>query len=238
MRIQLAILGLATAAVLVASPAQAQGSHARLLYQAPIRETGHVAIDLSGHHNTGTLKGGTSRKHGHYKFHPLSRGNHHFDRIVAPDRPSLSPGTQPFSYSVRLKVSPHAQWENSEMAVLRHGDEDHGYGGNYKLELRKTSTGVVAVCVLHSRVKGRAYIRGRGSLATIADGHFHTVTCARTATGEISLTVGGLTKTRPAKVPLTDITGQAKLMIGCQKQNGHKREQFVGKMDNITIRVG
>lgn len=214
-------------------------SDVRLSYTVTRAEHGtRKAIDSSSYHNNGILKGGVTRKYGRYQFHSYKyRGRH--DRIAAPDSPSLSFGTSPFSYSVRLKIKQSYKWGvGRQMAVIRHGDEEHGTGANWKLELDKRKDGkVAAACTMHSRDGGAAYIRGRGNLTTLADGHFHSITCSRQADGSIGLWVGGTLRTRPAKKPLTDMTGQAALLIGCQVQKGAMVEQFVGQMDNITIAV-
>jgi hypothetical protein len=237
----LAALGLAMlAALLGPAPATAQGVDTRLSYRVLPSETGRVAVDSSAYGNNGVLRGGVTRVNGHYKFHALSR-DHKFDRIVAPDDPSLSPGLAPFTYRVRLKVSPKAEWENHQMAVVRHGDS--GYpGGNYKLELVKhRTTGVVAaICAIHDDSSGAGYIQGRGLLSTIADGHWHTIACSRVDETTVSLTVDGHTVEKTIQGDaLGDVTGTAPLLVGFQfGANGvTRREQFVGKLDNITMTV-
>jgi Laminin G domain len=233
-------VGVAAIALVVPTPATAEVTDVRLSYQVPSDEVGNVAIDGSTHANDGVLRGGVSRGVGVYKFHRVSR-DHRYDRITAPDDPSLSPGLAPFTFSVRLKVSPDAEWSHSEMAVLRHGDSDTP-GGDYKMELRKSRyTGVVsAECVMHDDDgAGAGYIRGRGTLASIADGHWHTIACSRVDAHNVSLSVDDDTTQRPVRGDLGNIVGQAHLMIGCQLGADliHKREQFVGKLDNITLTV-
>jgi Concanavalin A-like lectin/glucanases superfamily len=234
---------LATAVAVALStpaPAGAQAVDSRLSYVAPDTETGTVAIDESGHGNDGVLKGGVTRVHGVYKFHRLSR-DHRYDRIQAPDDASLSPGLSPFTYSVRLKVSPTAEWSHSEMAVIRHGDTDSG-GGNYKMELGKNAkTGAVWVfCVMHDDDEsGIGYIRGRGGLKSIADGHWHTVACSRVDADTVSLTVDGHVVEHATRGDLGNVASSVPLLIGCQLrgQGPTRREQFVGKMDDISITV-
>jgi hypothetical protein len=227
-------------ALLVPAPATAEDIDTRLSYQVLPNEVGTVADDGSGYSNDGVLRGGVSRVNGAYRFHRRSL-DLRYDRIHAPDDPSLNPGLAPFTYSVRLKVSPEAEWSHSEMAVLRHGDSDSP-GGDYKMELRKNpDTGVVsAFCVMHDDDGvGAGYVRGRGGLKSIADGRWHTIACSRVAADTVSLSVNGLTTVRATHDDLGNVVGRAPLLIGCQmaEDGVHRREQFVGKMDDITITV-
>jgi hypothetical protein len=227
-------------AIPVPAPATAQDVDTRLSYQVPASEVGTVAVDASAYSNDGVLRGGVGRVHGVYKFHRLSR-DERYDRIRAPHDSSLDPGLLPFTYSVRLKVSPEAEWSHSEMAVVRHGDSDSP-GGDYKMELRKNpDTGVVsAFCVMHDDDgAGAGYVRGRGPLESVADGHWHTIVCGRVDADTVSLSVAGHTVVRATHGDLGNVAGRAPLLVGCQMTGDgvHRREQFVGKMDDITITV-
>jgi len=233
-------VGVAAVALLVPTPATAEVTDIKLTYHVLRDEVGDVAIDGSAYANDGVLRGGVSRGVGVYKFHRLSL-DHRYDRITAPDDPSLSPESAAFTFRVRLKVSPDAEWSHSEMAVLRHGDSDTP-GGDYKMELLKNpNNGVVsAECVMHDvDGAGAGYIRGRGPLRSIADGHWHTIACSRVDEDTVSLTIDGQPAYHEVRGDLGDIVGQARLMIGCQlaADRIHKREQFVGKLDNITIKT-
>jgi len=227
-------------ALLLPASATARGTDTRLSYQVLAGEAGSVAVDGSGYSNHGVLRGGVSRAHGAYKFHRLSRDDR-YDRIRAPKDPSLSPGVAPFTYSVRLKVSPEAEWSHSEMAVLRHGDSDSP-GGDYKMELRKNPyTGLVsAFCVMHDDDgEGAGYVLGPGPLQTIADGRWHTIACSRLTADTVALSVDGHTTVRATHGDLGNVVGMVRLLIGCQLTGDglRKREQFVGKMDDIIITV-
>lgn len=207
-----------------------------MLFSAPTSETGATATDLSGHGNNGTLKGGVTRVDGEYKFHRYGL-DHHFDRIVVPDSPSLNPGTAPFTFGATIRVKPTARWMNSEMDILRHGDS--GYpGGNYKMELRKTSTGVAATCVIHDGSNGHTYIRSNLGV-TLNDGNWHRLRCGRLDATTVFLSIDKKQTTRQV-TGLGSVTGQAPLMIGTQWNSDFTslREQFVGRMDNIEVRTG
>jgi len=230
----------AAAALIAAAPAGAQAIDTRLSYQAPPGETGKVAVDGSGQGNDGVLRGGVTRVHGVYKFHRVSADGK-YDRITAPDSPSLNPGLSPFTFSVRMKVSPKAEWSNTEMAVIRHGDSD-APGGDYKMELRKNpTTGAVAVfCSIHDDDGvGHGYVRGRGGLKSIADNRWHTVACSRVDADTVSLRVDQKVVERQTRGDLGNVQGDVPMLIGCQlKIHGPQmREQFVGKLDNISVTV-
>lgn len=230
------MIGQLLAAALAVS---AQGVNPHLLYTASPREHGHVAVDRSPFTNNGRLRGGVNRRDGAYHFHPRSRGNHHFDRITAPNSRSLNPGLHVFTYGLRLRVKPGAEWMNHEMAVIRKGDFDTP-GGDYKMEIGRTETGKVwADCVMHDLDgKGHGYVRYKAYGVTLNDGAWHTVTCARVDRHHVSITIDQLTKTTRT-VALGRIKGKDALMLGCQFQSGtRKREQFVGWMDRVTITVG
>jgi len=227
-------------ALLVPAPAVSLESDVRVSYQALDGETGTIAVDGSGFANDGHLKGGVSRVRGFYKFHPLSL-DREYDRIRTPPDPSLNPGRAPFTYSVRLKVAPDAEWSHSEMAVLRHGDSDSP-GGDYKLELRKgAETGVVsAFCVIHDDDgEGAGYVRQPGRRTAIADGRWHTIACSRIDAATVALSVDGHVTVRAVRGDLGRVVSEDPLLIGCQfaRDGIHKREQFVGEMDDVTITV-
>ncbi len=199
-----------------------------------------MALDGSGYHNDGRLIGGVTRVNGAYRFHPLSFPGHRYDRIRAEFDPSLNPESAPFSYGARVRVFPSAEWSHAEMAVVRHGDLDTS-GGDYKLELRKTTKGtVVAFCAIHDDDgDGTGYVRGRGQLETIADGQWHTITCSRVNDDRVSLTIDGDVLKRRTSGDLGSVVGADPLLVGAQfaKDGIHLREQFAGFMDDIHVTV-
>ncbi|HLK95898.1 MAG TPA: LamG-like jellyroll fold domain-containing protein [Nocardioidaceae bacterium] len=232
-------LVLVVATLLVPSGAAGTGYEDRVRYTAS-ESRGMSAVDASGYHIDGTLRGGVSRRDGAYKFHPLSKGKHRYDRIRAPHDPALNPRSAPFRFGARVKVSRHAEWSHTEMAVVRHGDTDTA-GGDYKLELVKTADGdVSAFCVWHdSDGDGTGYVRGSGPLKTIANGKWHQITCGRVDRNTVSLTIDGHVTRRPVSGDLGALVSTDPLLIGFHfKQDGiRRREQFVGLMDDIHVSV-
>ena len=231
--------GLVVATLLVPSGAAGAGFEDRVRYTAS-EARGMSAVDASGYHNDGTLRGGVTRRSGAYKFHPLSKGKHRYDRIRAPHDPALNPRSAPFEFGARVKVSRHAEWSHTEMAVVRHGDTDTA-GGDYKLELVKEDDGdVSAFCVWHDGDGDcTGYVRGRGPLNTIADGNWHEITCGRVDRNTVSLTIDGHETRRPVSGDLGALVSKDPLLIGFHfKQDGiQRREQFVGLMDDIHVSV-
>jgi hypothetical protein len=233
------VIVLVVAPLLAPTGAAGGGSDDRVRYTASEAD-GTLAIDASGHGNDGHLRGGVTRRHGAFRFHPLSEGNHRFDRIHTPSDPSLNPGSAPFRYGARVKVFPRAEWLHTEMAVLRHGDSDTP-GGDYKIELLKMTSGAVtAFCVMHDGDgDGTGYVRGRGRLGTIADGQWHTITCSRVDRDTVSLSIDGDVTERATAGSLGALVSDDPLLIGFHyRRDGiHGREQFVGLMDNIHVSV-
>ena len=230
-----AALSLAMAVPASALGAPASASAVRVLLRAS-EPSGTVAVDSSSFHNDGVLKGGVGRLDGAYRFH---HGYPH-DRISVEAAPSLNPRSQPFSYSVSVRVPPEAIWQNNEMAVMRHGDSETA-GGDYKMELQLSNRGTVtAMCGMHDGAGGSGFVQGDGQLTTIGDAQWHRLTCSRDpVAGTVSLTVDDVTVTRPDN-NLGSIIGSDPLLIGAQPRRGGVglREQFAGRMDNLQMPVG
>lgn len=229
------VVALAAASlVILPSSASAGGdSETRLRFTAS--ESGRFAVDRSAFHNDGVLRGGVGRVKGTYRF---GSGYPH-DRITAAHHSSLNPGRRAFSYGVEVRVPANAVWAHDEMSVIRHGDSETA-GGDYKLQLVQTDRGTVsAVCAMHDGRGGSGYVRGPGDLETVDDGRWHTITCARQpADGTVSLTIDDHTRTRRASLS-GSIVGYEPLLLGVQLRNTRPgfREQFVGRMDDVTIAV-
>lgn len=239
-RVAQILAGVVAGASLLAPSAAAVGAaDDRVRYRAS-EAGGRVAIDVSGHRNHGKMLGGVTRRNGAYKFHRLS-GDDRYDRIRTPSARSLNPRLARFTYGARVKVTRNAEWSHTEMAVLRHGDTDTP-GGDYKIELKKTDGGtVVAFCAMHDGDgDGMGYVRGKGSLKTIADGRWHTLTCARLDRNTVSLTVDGHVTRRSTSGELGALVSKDPLLIGFhfRKDGVSGREQFVGLMDGIHVSVG
>lgn len=227
---------------LLAAGVLAASGVTHLVYAAAPADAGSaVARDGSGFGNDGRLRGGVVQSGGVYRFHPVA-GDGRFDRIVAPDSASLSPGTRPFWYSARIRLRPDARFHHSgEMALVRHGDSGTP-GGNYKMEIgqiRGPGGGIYAECIMHDADgQGAGFVRGTGGVV-LNDWRWHRITCARVSAGVVSMTVDGRTVERAVRGSLGDVTGRARLLIGCQlaRDGVHMMEQFVGRMDDIKIGV-
>ena len=233
-----ATVGLGVLAVPVASAELV--AEPRVLYE--VSETsGRIAIDSSQFHNDGNMLGGVGRQPGAYVFHPVTDDGK-FDRIRVPSNASFNPGRAPFSYGATIKVGVDALWLHHEMAVVRHGDTDTP-GGDYKLELDKNRSGIVnAECAIHDGDgDGSAYAISRGTHATLADGEWHTVTCARVDVNTVSLTIDGHVKEVGAVGALGAIRSEDPFLLGVQpyanKPELRFREQFHGLMTDVHLTV-
>lgn len=228
-----AALAAACLAILPSSASAGADEQTRLLFTAT--ESGRYAVDRSAFHNDGVLRGGVDRSKGAYRF----RAGYPHDRIKAAHHSSLNPGHLAFFYGVRLRVPVNARWAHDEMSVIRHGDSETA-GGDYKMQLVRTDRGTVsAVCAMHDGRGGSGYVRGPGRLDTVNDGRWHTVTCSRQPADQtISLTIDDHTRTRHASLA-GPLVGHEPMLLGVQPRNTRRgfREQFVGRMDDVTVAV-
>jgi hypothetical protein len=202
--------------VAVASPAQAALS-VRALWNMNSLPT---MVDSAGGDNNGTTRNVT-----------LSGGAYRFNGsnaiATAPDRPNLDPGTANVRLSARISFT-QVPASGQTFDIVRKGYATTA-GGDYKIELRRSSTGqAVAACeFVDSRgrvaVQGTVGLQGRG---------FQTVTCTKTSTG-LSLTAGG--QTRTVARTFGSISNAAPVYIGAK---GDGTDWYPGSMDWVKIEIG
>src|SRR5689334_2653685 len=147
-----------------------------------------VMTDASGNNNTGNPAGVTS-------VPGTSGSGYHFDRtdgVTVKDSPSLKPGTADFSVTVHVRFDTAPSATVGDYDLIRKGVASTT-GGEWKIEIfpgnNLTSP---AFCLFKDTAKNVANIRGTKNLA---DGAWHTITCAKTASS-IKLTVDGATQTK------------------------------------------
>jgi hypothetical protein len=216
----LGAVAVATPLLMLATPAQA-ATQAALWHM----EDRSSMTDASGSNNTGTTSGITSV--------PGSSGNgYHFvqgSSVIVKDSPSLKPGTADFSVTVHVRFSTPPSSTVGDYDLIRKGVSSTT-GGEWKIEIfpgnNLTSP---AYCLFKDTNKNVANIRGTKNLA---DGNWHTITCAKTSTS-IKLTVDGATQSKAAS--LGSISNSDPLGIG-QKPGGG--DQYVGDMDEVSITSG
>jgi len=103
-------------------------------------------------------------------------------------------------------------------------------GGYYKLELRRSSTGLAVAACLFKDGSGRVgEVTGTTGLANKG---FVTVTCRRTSTG---VTVSAAGQTRSVSRTLGSISNSAPVYIGGK---GDGTDFFPGLMDYVKIEIG
>src|SRR3954451_6010247 len=194
----LALPGLGTASAFAGSTAGAVW-----LMDEP---SGTKMADSSGKGNVGTAYHVTMTGASGYKFDPASRS-----KVVVPDSATLDPGTSAFSYSVKVQSS-QVPASGTDYDVLRKGIGSTT-GGEYKIEIIRGNAQGRAFCVVKDS-------RGHGASITgttnVTDGHVHTLTCTKTASG-LTLQVDALKpRTKTVSSGLGSISNGAALVIGAK----------------------
>jgi hypothetical protein len=212
------IVAAATATlVTVASPAQAALS-VRALWNMGSLPT---MVDSAGGDNNGTtrsvkLSGGAYRLNGSSSI------------ATAPDKSNLDPGSSDVRISARISFT-QVPASGQTFDIVRKGFTTTS-GGDYKIELRRSSSGqAVAACVFTdskgrvAQVSGTTGLQGRG---------FQTITCRKTSSG-VTLTAGG--QTRTVSRALGSISNSAPVSIGAK---GDGTDWFPGLIDWVKIEIG
>jgi hypothetical protein len=188
-------------------------------------KTGTRVVDASGHKHGGvvmthggklTAKPGISGRGAQFPH----RGR---AIIQIANRKGLNPKHRGFVFGAALRIG--AQQAGRGSNILQKGYYNQA-GGQYKLQL---AAGGVPVCVVFGDA-GRVKAVARHS---VADGHWHRVSCARRATGvtvwidgKRAGTVGG---------PTGGIANDAPVKIGGKKVTAGNK-QFRGRVDNVYLR--
>ena len=219
-RLLLTAVAAAAPVLVLATPAQAATEVALWHMEDP-----SVMTDASGNNNTGNPAGVT-------RVTGTTGSGYHFDKtdgVTVKDSPSLKPGTADFSVTVNVRFTTPPSATVGDYDLIRKGVSSTT-GGEWKIEIfpgnNLTSP---AFCLFKDTAKNVANIRGTTNLA---DGVWHTITCAKTSTS-IKLTVDGATQTKAAS--LGSISNSDPLGIG-QKPGGG--DQYVGDMDEVRITTG
>jgi Concanavalin A-like lectin/glucanases superfamily len=144
--------------------------------------------------------------------------------VSVPSSPALSPGAAPMSFSMSILVTtPPPKGSTKDYDLLRKGVASTS-GGMYKLEVRHSG-------LLACRYAGSAgdvlVLSGRA----VADGSWHSVTCARSGTG-VSVTVDGTTWTKAGATGT--ISNSSRLVIGAKPGSDYTK----GTIDEVSVSVG
>ncbi len=149
--------------------------------------------------------------------------------VIVPDSPSLNPGSSDFSFtlSVRFTVIPESDYD-----LLRKGLSTTK-GGDYKLEALSRQHGAAAQAhCLFSGASGSSQIVAGPNLA---DGNWHTISCAKTAKS-ISVTIDGQTSMKSASVG--SISNTAPLTLGAKLKGTKLQDRYVDAMDEVSVSLG
>jgi Concanavalin A-like lectin/glucanases superfamily len=144
--------------------------------------------------------------------------------VTVPSSPALSPGTAAMSFSMSILITTAPPTGSTKDYDLLRKGVASTTGGMYKLEVRHSGR-------LACRYAGSAgdvlVVSGRD----VVDGTWHTVTCARSASG-VSVTVDGTTWTTAGATGA--ISNSSKLVIGAKPGSDYTN----GTIDEVSISVG
>src|SRR3954466_1646973 len=205
--------------VLLAGPAQA----AAVIARWNMGDTGSTMSDASGRGHTGKLhsvkvqQAGASGKGFGFSGSP--------SYVSVPASGDFKPGTGAFRIQLSVRLTSRPSASVIDYDLLRMGQASSS-GGDYKVEILKN---------------GKAFCHFRGSSGTgdvtggpdLSDGHWHTITCARTAS-TVVLTVDGSSYSTSRKTG--SITSSQTLYIGAKDSGG--ADQYTGLMDSVSISKG
>jgi hypothetical protein len=179
-------------------------------------------VDSSGNGNDGSLTDVTLVSPGvdgagaAYGFNGTSSS------VVVPDDDTLDPGSLDISVTVHVNFSTLPDDTVGDYDLIRKKKA----GTAYKMEILKG---------------GRPFCLFRGALArksislrrNLADGVWHTITCAKTS-DTVSLIVDGRTKSRA--IAVGDIANPGPVIIGGKE--GATGDWYLGLMDEVSITIG
>jgi Concanavalin A-like lectin/glucanases superfamily len=145
--------------------------------------------------------------------------------VTIPSSPGLNPGASTFRATVHIRTSTVTTDDSAD--VMRKGVSTSS-ATFWKMELRPNST--------HATERVRCYFRGTsgvmsvyGSTKSIADGAWHTITCAKTATS-VSITQDGVTHTKAGAVG--SVSNAARMTIGAKSTTD---DAYQGLADEVSI---
>jgi Concanavalin A-like lectin/glucanases superfamily len=192
--------------------------------------SGTTMKDSSGNGNDGTTYHVTMTGASGYKFDPASRS-----KVVVGSSATLNPGTASFSYSVKVQSS-QVPASGTDYDLLRKG-VGSTTGGEYKIEIVRGNGQGRAFCVVKDARGVGASISGT---TNVTDGHVHTLTCTKTASG-LTLVVDALKpRTKTVSSKLGSISNSSALVIGAKTPTatGSAGDWYNGALLEARITVG
>jgi hypothetical protein len=143
---------------------------------------------------------------------------------TVPSRASLNPGTAPFSATVHIRTSVVTSDDSAD--VIRKGLSTNS-ATLWKMELRPSST--------RQSEHVRCYFHGTSGIVSVygtknvADGAWHTITCADNGSS-VSVTQDGVTRTKAGTVG--SISNSAALTIGAKSATD---DAYTGLVDEVSF---
>ena len=178
-------------------------------------------LDSTANHNNGTL---TNVKAGQpgvnstgYSFTPSAY-------VTVPSSGSLNSGYRDISITLHFKTS--SLPSTGDFDLLRKGASPGG--SEYKIELLQSGQ---INCSFH----GSNGVGVQSSGSSLANGAWHTITCARTDWRTATLTVGSSHYTH-TNGPIGSIAPSQNLYLGANPLAGN--DYYNGNLDDVSIRVG
>lgn len=179
-------------------------------------------VDSAGGDNNGTTSNITLVS-GAYSFNGTS------SVATSPDRPNLNPGTTDIRLTARISTTSVPRSSSQTYDVVRKGLTTSS-GGYYKLEIRRSSTGLAVPACHFKDSSGR--IGEAVSTVGLANRGFVTVACTKTSSG-VTVNVAGQEVTAHRK--LGSISNTAPVYVGAK---GNGTDWFPGLMDFVKIEIG
>ena len=144
--------------------------------------------------------------------------------VEVPSRAGLNPGSASFSVTVHIRTSVVTRDDSAD--VIRKGLSTNS-ATLWKMELRPSST--------RKTERVRCYFDGTSGTVSlygptnVADGAWHTITCAKNGTS-VSVTQDGVTRTKTGKAG--SISNSARLTIGAKSRTD---DAYQGLVDEVSF---
>ncbi|MCY1031776.1 laminin G domain-containing protein [Corallococcus sp. BB11-1] len=229
------------AAVLLLGPLTAGAVSQKLRYKfESVSDPVTTVVDDSGKGHTGTAQGGnggavvieTPGYDGQgVRFPPVCVGTTCARAFIsAADATSLNPGTAPFSFGARVRVT---------LAEL---SADHGSNlvqkglyntPQWKLQLDDAATGKPSCVVRTTGGTGAVIVKAS---VGIADGTWHKVTCQRTST-TLTILIDNVARGSAVLASTYDISPAGQPVAIGAKSAGSNNDQFHGAIDDVYFNL-
>lgn len=183
--------------------------------------SGGVMNDASGSENDGVLEDvvfaspGSDGTGGAYAFNGTS------SRVLIDDAPSLNPGSANFTMTAHVRFTVVPTGSAGDYDLIR----KKGQGRMYRMEIWNTGQ---AFCTFKGSTAAKSVRKG----PNLADGRWHTITCAKTS-NVITLTVDGVSWSKT--ITIGSIANTTDLVLGGKIDATD--DWYLGEMDEVSITI-